>query len=127
MANPWVCQVTHHRRTGETRDEAYLGSSPLGPHGRNFMSELKPKRDTDERHTLPADDAEAALKGLMQVDPASEPVPGWDLHQVGGPGGRTWRMRCRGCGLELSGPDDVTPEALEVKRTHRCEPGGGPA
>ena len=29
----------------------------------------KPKRDLDERHKLPVDDAEEALKALLAVDP----------------------------------------------------------
>jgi hypothetical protein len=33
----------------------------------------KPKRDLDERHALPADDPEAALKALIAVDPEAVP------------------------------------------------------
>ncbi len=38
------------------------------------MSQAKPKRDLDERHSLPADDPEEALRALLKVDPESEPV-----------------------------------------------------
>jgi hypothetical protein len=40
------------------------------------MSEPKPKprRDLDERHKLPVDDPEEAIRALLKVDPESEPV-----------------------------------------------------
>jgi hypothetical protein len=37
------------------------------------MSEPKPKRDLDEKHSLPADDPETALKALIAVDPEADP------------------------------------------------------
>jgi hypothetical protein len=33
------------------------------------VSKRKPKRDMDERHSVPADDPEEALKALVAVDP----------------------------------------------------------
>ncbi len=35
--------------------------------------EPKAKRDMDERHSLPADDPEEALKALIAVDPEADP------------------------------------------------------
>jgi hypothetical protein len=32
-----------------------------------------PKRDMDERHKLPVDDAEEAIKAVLKVDPDAEP------------------------------------------------------
>jgi hypothetical protein len=32
------------------------------------------KRDLDERHSLPVDDPEEAIRALLKVDPKSEPV-----------------------------------------------------
>jgi hypothetical protein len=35
---------------------------------------VKKKRDMDERHALPVEDPEEAIRALMQVDPDAEPV-----------------------------------------------------
>jgi hypothetical protein len=82
--------------------------------------EPKAKRDMDERHSLPADDPEAALKALIAVDPESEPVPQFDAYASDGVGGRTWRIRCRTCGWEVAGTGPTPPEALAAKSAHRC-------
>lgn len=37
------------------------------------MAKPKPKRDLDERHSLPADDPEEALKALIAVNPETDP------------------------------------------------------
>jgi hypothetical protein len=43
----------------------------------------KPKRDRDERHAIPADDAEAALEALVVINPEAAPdLSDDDVHNV---------------------------------------------
>lgn len=83
----------------------------------------KPKRDLDERHSLPVEDPEEAIRALLKVDPKSERVPVLDVHASGTHGDDgPWWIRCRTCGWKIEGIGPFSAEEREAPRAHRCPP-----
>ena len=89
-----------------------------------MLSWMTPKPDPDEMdEPVKIDlDPEIALRGLLKVDPDSEPVPPLDTYVSTGPGDHDeWRITCRTCGWEIAGTDKRAEAASEAARAHRCQ------